>query len=92
MKLITSITSASILGVSTVCSPLIAAAASSHCYQTNSNNTVCILSVHRSSANTKIVRSNVNGGAVQTSKVYCNPNHRYNYKENMAGIACFQFS
>lgn len=92
MKLFTAITTASVLGVSTLGSPLMASAATSYCYQTESNNTVCILSVRRSGVNTKIVRSNINGGTVDATEVYCNPNHRYNYKENMYGIACFQFS
>ena len=92
MKLFTAIATASVLGASTIASPLMASASTSYCYQTESNNTVCILSVKRTGTNTKLVRSNINGGSVNTTKVYCNPSHRYNFKQNMYGIACFQFS
>ena len=69
-------------------------AASSYCYQTERNATVCILSVHqnRNNPTLKLVRWNANGGAVYQDEIYCNPAHRYNFKENMAGIACFLFN
>ena len=69
-------------------------AASSYCYQTVYNDTVCILSVHQNRANPnhKVVRWNSNGGAVIQDNVYCDPAHRYNFKENMAGISCFLFN
>ena len=92
MKLITAFATASVLGASTIGAASMASAATSYCYQNESNNTVCILSVQSYGANTKLVRSNVNGGSVHATKVYCNPSHRYNYKQNMYGIACFQFS
>jgi len=92
MKLVTAIATASVLGASTISAPSMASASTSYCYQNESDNTVCILSAHRTGSNVKLVRSNINGGSVHTTEVYCNPSHRYNYKENMYGIACFQFS
>ena len=92
MKLFNAIVTASALGMSTLAFASAASAVTSHCYQNESDSTICILSVQRSGTNTKLVRSNVNGGAVHTTNVYCDPRHRYNYKENMYGIACFRFS
>ena len=92
MNLFNAIATASVLSASALVAPSIASATTSYCYQNESHNTVCILSVHSNGSNTKVVRSNVNGGAVHTSTVYCNPAYRYNYKVNMYGIACYQFS
>jgi hypothetical protein len=71
-----------------------AQAATSYCYQTTRNATVCILSVqtHKTTPNWKLVRWNANGGNVYMDEVYCGNASRYNYQRNMAGIACFEFN
>ena len=75
--------------------PQKADAASSYCYQTTSNATVCIHSVHShktlGNAKKRVVWS-VNGGSLKKTIVTCTSAHRYNYREDLAGIACFQFS
>lgn len=68
-----------------------AAAASGYCYTTESGGDVCITRVVRTGANTRRVWSVVNGN-YYVDNVFCNPAHRYDYAENMYGIACFQFS
>ena len=71
-----------------------ASAQDSYCYENMSGNTVCIHKVYASNdgSNEKLVYSSVNGGSWDKTIVYCNPAHRTNYKENMYGVACFQFS
>ncbi len=70
-----------------------ASAAGNYCYQNNNYATVCIHSVFSNKTNNyKIVEWSVDGGNRYEEKIYCNPAHRANYKENLAGIACFQFS
>ena len=66
-------------------------AASGYCYTTTRGGDVCITRVQQIGHNTKRVWSVVNGHYA-VEDVYCNPAYRYNYKENMYGIACFQFS
>ena len=79
------------IAASSIAAPAAVEAAGSYCYVTRSGADVCILGVWRDGGNYKIVKSAVNG-SVGVERVYCNPAHRYNYKENMYGIACFQFS
>jgi hypothetical protein len=79
------------LCVADVVKPQAADAAGSYCYVNNSSADVCILGVWRDGGNYKVVKSAVNG-RVDVERVYCNPAHRYNYKQNMYGIACFEFS
>lgn len=62
----------------------------SYCYTNTRGSDICILGVWKDGGNYKIVKSAVNG-RVDVERVYCDPAHRYNYKENMYGIACFQF-
>jgi len=71
-----------------------ASAQNNTCYENMSGNYVCIHEVYSSNdgSNEKLVYSSVNGGRWDKTVVYCNPAHRNNYKENMYGIACFQFS
>ena len=68
-----------------------AAAASGYCYNTTTGGNVCITRVVGLGGNYKRVWSVVDGH-YDVQDVFCNPAHRYNYKENMYGIACFQFS
>ena len=70
-----------------------AEARTSYCYTTGGgSNTVCILSVRRHNTLPKrLVRYNVNGGDIRTTEVTCYAQHAGNYKENLAGIACFEF-
>ena len=68
-----------------------AAAASGYCYNTTRGANICITRVVQTGPNTKRVWSVIDG-YYGVDDVYCNPAHRYNYTENMAGIACFQFS
>ena len=93
MKLFSSIAAAALIGTSFI-APNSSQAATSKCYQTDSNATVCIHSVrwNRSNPNYRQVSSTVNGGSYAVHNVTCNPRHRYNYKANMYGIACFQFN
>ena len=65
-------------------------AASGYCYNTNTGGNVCITRVVQTGPNTKRVWSVVDGH-YDVDDVYCNPAHRYNYKNNMYGIA-FEFS
>ena len=68
-------------------------AATSYCYETTGNSTVCILAVHEHKTNPyqRLVKSSVDG-YVSYDKVTCNPAHARNYSRNMAGIACFEFT
>ena len=93
MKLFSSIAAAALIGTSFI-APNSSQAATSKCYQTDSNATVCIHSVryNRSNPNYRQVTSTVNGGGYAVHNVICHPHHRYNYKANMYGIACFQFN
>ncbi len=67
-------------------------AAGNYCYRTESNATVCIHSVFSNNSNYKLVEWSVDGGNRYEEKIFCNPSHRYSFKENLAGIACFRFS
>jgi len=61
------------------------------CYWTNQNDHICVYNV-RGNSSFKTFDMNVNGQYAGNQGVRCNPNHRYNYKENAYGIACFEFS
>jgi len=80
------------LAATSLVAPAAVEARTSHCYETVRGADVCILSVqrHKSSPYVRLVKSSVDGH-VSYDQVTCNPAHRHNYKENMAGIACFQF-
>ena len=62
-----------------------------YCYTTNTGGDVCITRVVNLDNNRKRVWSVVNGH-YSVENIYCNPSHRHNYRANMYGIACFQFS
>ena len=68
-----------------------AVAASGYCYNTTRGGNICITRVVQTGPNTKRVWSVVDG-YYSVDDVYCNPAHRYNYSQNLAGIACFEFS
>ena len=91
MKLFTAIASAAISAISLV-APTASKARTSYCYETVRGADVCILSVqrHKSNPYVRLVKASINGD-VDYTEVTCNPAYRHNYKENMAGIACFQF-
>ena len=68
-------------------------AASSYCFETVKDNSVCVLSVrpHKTNPNLRLVKSSFNG-QVQTDEVYCNPAFSNNYKANVWGVACYEFT
>lgn len=70
-----------------------ASAASSYCYETETGADVCVLAVrrHKTDYTLRLVKYAVNG-QVATSEVYCDPALANNYKENLWGIACYQFT
>ena len=93
MNLINSIATAAVIGASSFLAPAAVEAASSTCYTTTSGNTVCIHSVRwGSNPNYRQVTSTINGGSYSVENAICNPAHRYNYKRNLYGIACFEFN
>ena len=61
------------------------------CYYTTSNDHVCIYAI-RGNRYEKEFKMDINGRYAGVQYVYCNPAHRYNYKENANGKACFEFS
>ena len=71
--------------------PASADAAAGYCYTTYRGADVCITRVRRIGVNTKRVWSVIDG-RYDVDDVFCNPAHRYNYTQNMYGIACFEFS
>ena len=79
------------IAATSIFAPAAVEARGSYCYVNNSGSDVCILGVWRDGGNYKVVKSAING-SVDFDRVYCNPAHRYNYKQNMYGIACFEFS
>lgn len=93
MNLINSITTAAVIGASSFLAPAAVEARTSYCYENNAGADVCVLAVvrHKTNYNKRWVKSSVNG-SVSVDEVYCNPNHRSNYKRNLFGIACFEFS
>ncbi len=67
-------------------------AATSYCYETELDDTVCVLSVYQTKElNVRLVKSSLNG-QVQTDEVYCNPAFSNNYEENLWGVACYEFT
>ena len=94
MKLFNLIATAAVIGASSFLAPAAVEAATSTCYRNTSGNTICIHSVRwdRSNPNFRRVTSTIDGANYSIDNVRCNPAHRYNYKENLYGIACFQFS
>jgi len=93
MNLINSITTAAVIGASSFLTPAAVEARTSYCYETTKGADVCVLAVVRdkNNYNKRWVKSSVDG-YVSVDHVYCNPNHRRNYKRNLMGIACFEFS
>ena len=87
-----SLATLSALALVAVIGTLSAKAANAHCYDTETNATVCILSVrnHKTNPTLKLVKSSINGN-VSVQEVYCNPAYRNNYKPNMYGIACYEY-
>lgn len=93
MNLINSFTTAAVIGASSFLAPAAVEARTSYCYQNTRGADVCVLAVarDRNNYNARWVKSSVNG-SVSVDHVYCNPGHRSNYKRNLYGIACFEFS
>ena len=92
MKLFNAIATAAVIGASFVTANP-ADARTGECYENTSGATVCILSVHRHNTdpNRRLVKSSVNGD-VTWDKVHCHPAHKFNYKRNLFGKACFEYS
>ena len=70
-------------------------ARTSYCYTVNNGaTTICILSVVKHNnwpyTRQKLVKTSIDGRIYQEI-VNCHERHRYNYEQNMAGIACFEF-
>lgn len=78
-------------GIATVGAIPEARANGGYCYTTKTGGDICITRVVNLGNNRKRVWSVVDGH-YSVENVYCNPAHRNNYRENMYGIACFQFS
>ena len=93
MKALRSIATAAVIGSAALVTPAAVEARTSYCYENNAGADVCVLAVvrHKTNYNKRWVKSSVNGN-VSVDEVYCNPNHRSNYKRNLFGIACFEFS
>ena len=66
-------------------------AAHHSCYWTTTNNHICVYNV-QGNASFKTYDMNINGRYAGKQSVVCHPEHRYNYKANANGIACFEFS
>ena len=68
-------------------------AKASYCYDLKNGGHTCI---HRVRGNYNGTRKTVwwshNGGEMRVVDVTCNPAFRYNYVENVAGIACFEYN
>ena len=68
-------------------------AQASYCYDLTTSGYTCI---HRVTGNyngtQKTVWYSHNGGNINRMNVTCNPAHRYNYRENLAGITCFEYN
>ena len=88
-----SLATASFALATSLVAPSAVEARTSYCYETVRGADVCILAVHehKTNPNLRLVKSSVDG-YVDYTTVTCNPAHRNNYKQNMAGIACFQFT
>ena len=93
---IKSLAASALIGVSTLFTGATGAeAATSYCYETNRYDTVCIHGVwkHKTYGGAqKLVEWSVNGGTRYTDEVNCRTASRYNYKKDLAGIACFEFN
>ena len=94
MKALRSIATAAVIGAAALVTPAAVEAATSTCYRNTRGNTVCIHSVRwdRSNPNYRQVTSTINGGSYLVENAICNPAHRYNYRRNLYGIACFEFN
>ena len=68
-----------------------AEASTYECYWNTNNNHICVYNV-RGNDYYRTFDMNVNGNYAGNQSVKCNPAHRYNYKENANGIACFEFN
>ena len=68
-------------------------AQASYCYDRSNGGYTCIHRVTGNYSGTqKTVWYSHDGGNMNKLSISCNPAHRYNYKENLAGIACFEYS
>ena len=80
-----------VIGTSSILGAVEPAKATS-CYTTTADDYICIHHVASNRYGTvKNVWYTLNGTSYQT-KVTCNEVHRYNYTENLAGKACFEYS
>ena len=68
-----------------------AQAANYECYNTTDYDRVCVYDV-RGNSYERQYKMEVNGRYAGTHIAYCNPNHRYNYKQNAIGKVCFEFN
>ena len=92
LKFFKSIAAAAVIGTSLITANP-AEARTGECYENTRGATICILAVHghKTDPNRRFVKSAVNGN-VSWDNVYCNPSHRHNYKDNLFGKACFEYS
>ena len=97
------LTSAFAIGSFSVCAAIAgtlisapkADAATNFCFETTTNNTVCIHSVrnHKTLGRAKkLVVASINGGRRSSIEVDCTTASASNYRANMAGIACYEFN
>ena len=93
VKLFNSIATAGVIAISSYFAPAAVEARTSYCYETTKGADVCILTVqkHKTNPYARLVKSSVDG-YVSYNTVTCNSAHNRNYKRNLAGIACFEFS
>ena len=68
-----------------------AEASGHYCYTNDNGAELCIFNV-RGTGTHRSYETLVNGQYGGRTKVICNPAHRYNYKANAHGIACFEFN
>lgn len=68
-----------------------AEAAGHYCYYNTNDAHLCVYNVRGDRYN-KTYDLNINGRYVGKQSVWCNPAHRYTYKANANGIACFEFN
>ena len=61
------------------------------CYYTTANDHICIYDIYGNNYE-RTYKMDINGRYAGIQKVYCNPAHRYNYKDNANGKACFAFN
>ena len=68
-------------------------AQATYCYDRSNGGYTCIHRVMGNRSGTeKTVWYSHDGGQMKVMDVYCNPAYRYNYKANLAGIACYEYN